>query len=106
MSDRELDELLDVVREAAAMVGLAARTIPVDEFEEMGRRALLRRGFRYRVSRSATGSPLARSCWRDEAGARERFAALVESFGSRPGAVITLTDEQDRRLVAVWPEEP
>lgn len=106
MSDRELDELLDVVREAAATVGLTARTIPVDEFEEMGRRALLRHGFRYRVSRSATGSPLARSCWRDEAGAQERFAALVESFGSRPGAVITLMDGQEQRLVAVWPVEP
>lgn len=106
MSDRELDELLDVVREAAGTVGLTARPIGFDEFEEMGRRALLRRGFRYRISTSALGSPLARSCWRDEAGARERFGELVASFGSRPGAVITLMDEQERRLLAVWPVEP
>ncbi|MER6492748.1 hypothetical protein [Streptomyces griseorubiginosus] len=106
MSDRELDELLNVVREAAATVGLTARPIPADEFEEMGRRALLRRGFRYRVSRSAPGSPLASSSWRDEAGARERFGELVSSFGGRPGAVVTLMDEQERRLVAVWPVEP
>lgn len=106
MSDRELDQLLDVVRDAAATVGLTARPVDAEEFEEMGRRALLRRGFRYRVSRSATGSPLARSCWRDEAGARGRFAALVESFGSRPGAVITLMDEQERILLAAWPVEP
>ena len=105
MSDRELDELLDVVRDAASMVGLTARPIPVDEFEEMGRRALLRQGFRYRISRSAPDSPLARSCWRDEAGARQRFEKLVQSFGRRPGAVITLMDEQERRLLAAWPVE-
>jgi len=106
VSDRELDDLLDVVREAAATVGLTARPIPADEFEEMGRRALLRRGFRYRVSRSAPHSPLASSCWRDETAARERFGELVASFGSRPGAVITLMDERERRLLAVWPVEP
>lgn len=105
MSDRELDLFLDVVRDAAATAGLTARSVDADEFEEMGRRALLREGFRYRISLWATGSPLTRSCWRVEAGARGRFDELVESFGCRPGAVITLVDEVDRRLLAVWPVE-
>jgi hypothetical protein len=79
--------------------------VSVDEFEEMGRRALLRRGYRFRVTRSAPGVPLARSCWRDEDGARGRYQELVDSFGQRPGAVIALVDEAERRLLAVWPEE-
>jgi hypothetical protein len=106
VSDRELDQLLDVVRDAAATVGLTTRTIDPDEFDEMGRRALLRRGFRYRISRWAPDCPLACSCWRDEAAAMKRFGELVSSFGRRPGAVIALMDELERSLLAVWPVEP
>lgn len=105
MDDPQTDRLLAGVREAAARHGLTSRPVSVDEFEEMGRLAMLRRGYRFRVIRSAPGVPLAASCWRDEDGARGRFRDLVDSFGWRPGAAIALVDEAARRLLAVWPEE-
>ena len=106
MDDPQTERLLAEVREIAARVGLTARPVSVDEFHEMGRRARLRRGQRFHITRSATGSPLASSWWTDEAAARERFRTLVESFGQLPGAVIALVDEAERKALAVWPEEP
>ena len=104
MDDPQTDRLLAEVREVAAQYGLTSRPVSTEEFREMGRRALLRRGFRFTVTRSAPGVPLATSCWRDEEGARGRFRELTVSFGLRPGATIALMDEAERTLLAVWPE--
>lgn len=93
------------IREAAATVGLAARTVSVEEFEEAGRRAWLHRGRRFHITVSATGHRTASSWWTDEQAARDRFATVVAQWGSRPGARIILIDEVERTTVAAWPEE-
>lgn len=102
--DDQTDQLLDEVRDLAASIGLTPRPVSTEEFLEMGRRAQLSRGRRFHITRSATGSPLASGWWADEDAARARFRVLVASFGWRPGAVIALVDEAERRTLAVWPE--
>lgn len=65
--DNQTSQLLAEVREVAARHGLTARPVGADEFQEMGRRARLRNGYRFRVTRSAPGVPersrLSRSEW-------------------------------------------
>lgn len=101
--DDETARVVAEVREIAAGLGLAVHPIGADELRELGRRARLRRGYRYHITRSADGSPLASGWWVDEDAARDRFAVLVDEFGDRPGAVITLIDEVECRAIAVWP---
>lgn len=104
MDDPETARTLDDLREAAAETGLTVRIVPTDEFQERGRRAWLARGSRFHITRSTVGCPLASSWWADEDAARDRFRVLVEEFGGRPGACITLVDEAERTTLAAWPE--
>lgn len=103
--DEHTAHILDDLREAAAEVGLTARIMPTDEFQELGRRAWLARGSRFHITRSAVGYPPASSWWVDEEAARDRFHALVEEFGGRAGACIALVDEAERTTLAAWPDE-
>ena len=106
MDDPVSAALLADIREAAAEVGLTARTVTIAEFEEAGRRAWLRRGYRFHITASATGHPMASSWCVDEATARERFAAIAARWSSRPGARIILIDEAERTTLAAWQGEP
>lgn len=101
--DEETARVFDELREVAAGLGLVVHPISREEVAERGRRAWVRRGYRFRLTRSAAGSPLASGWCAGEDTARARFAALVDEYGGRPGAVITLVDEVERRTLAVWP---
>lgn len=101
--DEETARIFGELREVAADLGLVVHPISEEELLEEGRRAWLARGYRYHLTRTATGSPLASGWCTDEDTARDRFTALVDEYGSRPGAVITLVDEAERRTLAVWP---
>jgi len=101
--DDETARVFDELREIAASLGLTVHPVSQDESRELGRRAWIRLGYRYQITRSAPGSPLA-GCWSvDEASALARFAAFVVECGGSPGAAITLVDEVERRTLAVWP---
>lgn len=103
--DPDTARTVDILRQAAAEVGLTMRIMSAEEFHEKGRRAQLRRGRRFRITRSATEWPLASSWWAEEDAARDRFRALVDEFAGRPGARVELVDEAERTMLAVWPEE-
>jgi hypothetical protein len=98
-------KVFDDIQEAAARVGLTVTPVSAEEFLEMGRRAMLRRGRRFHVTASATGHPVFSSWWVDEGAARERFRIQVGKWASRPGACVTLIDETERETLAVWPDE-
>lgn len=99
----ETARIFGEIRDVAADLGLVLHPISEEELLKEGRRAWLALGYRYHLTRSATDSPLASGWSTDEDTARARFAALVDEYGSRPGAVITLIDEAERRTLAVWP---
>lgn len=82
------------------------RLVDASESQEKGRRAWLHLGYRFHITRSADGSPLASSWWVDEDAARTRFARVVAESGGRPGARITLVDEAEQTTLATWPEGP
>jgi len=100
--DDETARIFGEVREIAASLGLTVHPVSHDESRELGRRAWIRLGYRYSITRSAPGSPPAGGWSRDEASALARFAALVDEEGD-PGIVVTLVDEVERRTLAVWP---
>ena len=99
--DAETARIFGELRDVAADLGLTLHPISEEEFLEEGRRAWLARGYRFHLTRTAVGDPLASGWSTDEDTARDRFAAVVDEYGSRPGAVITLIDEAERRTLAV-----
>ncbi|WP_432053776.1 hypothetical protein [Streptomyces sp. bgisy022] len=58
---------------------------------------------RYRVTLVLDGRLVLRGWWGSEPIARRQFAALVGEYG-RPGARVTLTDEDTGRVLTEWPE--
>ncbi|MCI3277607.1 hypothetical protein [Streptomyces cylindrosporus] len=101
-----LEGILDDVREVAAEVGLTLRPISQEEWEETGRRAALRHGWRYRITISAPGQPTLDGVASDEETARERFAARVSKYEGTPGVRIVLVDLAERKTLDVWPDQP
>ena len=101
--DEETARIFGELRDVAADLGLTLHPISEGELCEEVRQVRLRRGYRYHLTRTAVGDPLASGWCTDEDTAHARFAALVDEYGSRPGAVITLIDEAERRTLAVWP---
>jgi hypothetical protein len=60
---------------------------------------------RYHLTLAVAGRPVAQGWWRSETVARGKFTAWVGAWG-RPGARITLTDEETGAALTAWPEEP
>jgi len=58
---------------------------------------------RYRVTLLLDGRPVLRGWWGSEVVARSQFTDLVGEYG-RPGARVTLTDEDTGRVLTEWPE--
>ncbi|WP_326779693.1 hypothetical protein OG481_02025 [Streptomyces longwoodensis] len=59
---------------------------------------------RYRVTLETGGRPVAYGWWESEATARRKVAAWIGDWG-RPGARITLTDEETGATLTTWPDE-
>ncbi|MYS70380.1 hypothetical protein GTY88_08030 [Streptomyces sp. SID5926] len=59
---------------------------------------------RYRVTVTTDGAPLIQGWWDDEATARRKFASWVGEHGDRPGARVTLVDEQTGVVLTEWPD--
>ncbi|MGW3031211.1 hypothetical protein ACWDCB_08235 [Streptomyces sp. NPDC001178] len=93
------------LREVTAELGLTMRPISQEEWEEKGRRAALRRGWRFHLIISVPGQPALHGWSSDAETARERFAARVSKYEGVPGARIVLVDQAERATLAVWPED-
>jgi hypothetical protein len=61
---------------------------------------------RYRVTVTTDGQPLLHGWWNDEAVARHKVASWIGEHGSRPGARVTLTDEETGETLKEWPTAP
>lgn len=93
------------LREVTAELGLTMRPISHEEWEEKGRRAALRRGWRFRLTISVPGRPTLHGHAFDEETARERFTARVSKYQGVPGARIVLIDRAERTTLAAWPDQ-
>jgi hypothetical protein len=60
---------------------------------------------RYHLTLTVAGRPVAQGWWRNETVARGKFTAWIGAWG-RPGARITLTDEETGAALTTWPEKP
>jgi hypothetical protein len=60
---------------------------------------------RYHLTLAVAGRPVADGWWDSETVARNKATQWIGAWG-RPGARITLTDEETGRLLTTWPEEP
>lgn len=58
---------------------------------------------RYHLVLAAAGRPVAQGWWKSEAVARGKFTEWVGDWG-RPGARVTLTDEDTGETLTEWPE--
>ena len=59
---------------------------------------------RFHLIHSGGGRPVAHGWWSDEAVARSKFVVWVDQYGSIAGTRITLVDEVEARMLAVWPD--
>ncbi|MFF7824162.1 hypothetical protein ACFZCM_02965 [Streptomyces rochei] len=59
---------------------------------------------RYRVTVTVQGRPLMHGWWGSETTARRKFASWIGEHGSRPGARVTLTDEETGETLTEWPD--
>lgn len=59
---------------------------------------------RYRVTVTVEGRPLMHGWWGNETTARRKFAAWIGEHGSRPGARVTLADEETGETLTEWPD--
>ncbi|MFE0800097.1 hypothetical protein [Streptomyces sp. NPDC058812] len=59
---------------------------------------------RYRVTVTTDGRPLLHGWWESESVARHKFVSWVGEHGSRPGARVTLVDEETGSLLTAWPD--
>lgn len=59
---------------------------------------------RYRVTVTVDGRPMMDGWWGSEPVARRKFSAWVGQHSDRPGARITLTDEETGTVLTEWPE--
>jgi len=60
---------------------------------------------RYRVRVTVDGEPLIQGWWEEEATARRKYASWIGEHGSRPGARVTLTDEETGTVLTERPSE-
>ncbi|GAB2889643.1 hypothetical protein GCM10027074_67400 [Streptomyces deserti] len=60
---------------------------------------------RYRVTLTVDGHPVAHGWWNAEPAARQRTASWIGDWG-KPGARITLVDEDTGSVLTTWPDEP
>ncbi len=58
---------------------------------------------RYRVTVALDGRRAMRGWWNAESVARRQFAGLVGQYG-RPGAHVTLADEETGETLTEWPD--
>lgn len=58
----------------------------------------------YRVTVDIDGQPLLQGWWDDETVARRKVASWIGEHGSRPGARVTLTDEETGAVLTEWPD--
>lgn len=58
---------------------------------------------RYRLTLTSAGRPAAHGWWASEATARSKFRDWVGDWG-RPGARITLVDEETGATLTAWPD--
>lgn len=59
---------------------------------------------RYRVTVTVEGQPLLQGWWADGTVARRKFTAWIGEHGDRPGARVTLTDEETGAVLTEWPD--
>ncbi|MGX1221977.1 hypothetical protein [Streptomyces ambofaciens] len=59
---------------------------------------------RYRVTVTTDGQPLLQGWWAVEAVARRKVASWIGEHGSRPGARVTLVDEETGTVLTEWPD--
>ena len=59
---------------------------------------------RYLVTVTVDGQPMIRGWWESEATARRKHARWVGEHGDRPGARVTLTDEETGETLTEWPD--
>lgn len=61
---------------------------------------------RYLVTVTVDGRPMLRGWWKSETTARRKHARWVGEHSDRPGARITLTDEERDIVLTEWPSGP
>lgn len=59
---------------------------------------------RYHLTLTLDGRPTLHGWWESEPIARRQFASLVGQYG-RPGAHVTLADEETGSVLTEWPDE-
>jgi hypothetical protein len=59
---------------------------------------------RFHLTLTVAGRPVAHGWWDSETVVRGKATQWIGAWG-RPGARITLTDEETGRLLTTWPEE-
>lgn len=60
---------------------------------------------RFRVTLAAAGREVMNGWWASEETARSKFRDWIGEHGSRPGARITLVDEETDTTLTTWPDE-
>ncbi|MET7321495.1 hypothetical protein [Streptomyces sp. NPDC005549] len=61
---------------------------------------------RYHLTLVSEGRPMLHGWWASETVARTKFASWVGRHGDRPGARVTLTDEETGETLTEWPDRP
>ncbi|WP_121703327.1 hypothetical protein [Streptomyces sp. E5N298] len=59
---------------------------------------------RYRVTVTTDGESLIQGWWGSQATARRKFTSWIGEHGSRPGARVTLADEETDTVLTEWPD--
>lgn len=59
---------------------------------------------RYHLTVTTDDQTLLHGWWGSEATARRKYTSWIGEHGSRPGARITLTDEETGTLLTEWPD--
>lgn len=60
---------------------------------------------RFRVTLAAADREVMNGWWASEETARSKFRDWIGEHGSRPGARITLVDEETDTVLTTWPDE-
>ncbi|MFE2048039.1 hypothetical protein ACFXAS_05990 [Streptomyces sp. NPDC059459] len=58
---------------------------------------------RYHLTLASDGREMMHGWWGNEATARRKLAAWVGEHGDRPGARVTLVDEETGSVLTEWP---
>ncbi len=61
---------------------------------------------RHHLTVTTEGRPLLHGWWGSEVVARRKFSAWLGEHGSRPGARVTLVDEETGAVLTEWPTVP